>query len=91
MLGDITIGNNVRIGAGSVVLKDVPDDCTVVGVPGRIVRRAGLKTSECDLMHTPLPDPEKDRMASMEAEISVLRAQVAALEKLIKDRESDEF
>ena len=56
VLGDITIGNNVRIGAGSVVLKDVPDDCTVVGVPGRIVRRAGLKTSECDLMHNQLPE-----------------------------------
>lgn len=38
ILGAITIGNNTRIGAGSVVLRDIPDDCTVVGVPGRIVK-----------------------------------------------------
>ena len=82
VLGDITIGNNVRIGAGSVVLKDVPDDCTVVGIPGRIVRKAGLKTQECDLMHNQLPDPIRDKMASMEMEISVLRSEIAALQKL---------
>lgn len=91
VLGNITIGNNVRIGAGSVVLKDVPDDCTVVGVPGRIVRKAGLKTCDCDLMHNQLPDPERDRMAAMEAEISVLRAQVAALEKLVKEKDESDF
>jgi serine acetyltransferase len=44
VLGPITIGNNVRIGANSVVLTDVNDDCTVVGVPGRIVRRRGQRT-----------------------------------------------
>ena len=91
VLGDITIGNNVRIGAGSVVLKDVPDDCTVVGIPGRIVSKAGLKTQECDLMHNQLPDPIRDKMASMEMEISVLRSEIAALQKMLKDRESDEF
>lgn len=81
VLGNITIGNNVRIGAGSVVLKDVPDDCTVVGVPGRIVRKAGLKTDSCDLMHNELPDPIRDRMTELESEISMLREQIAALEK----------
>ncbi len=81
VLGNITIGNNVRIGAGSVVLKDVPDDCTVVGVPGRIVRRAGLKTDEEDLMHNELPDPVRDRMSEMETEIELLKAKIAELEK----------
>lgn len=38
VLGNIKIGNNVKIGANSVVLKDVPDDCTVVGVPGKIIK-----------------------------------------------------
>lgn len=38
LLGNITIGDNVKIGANAVVLTDVPDDCTVVGVPGRIIR-----------------------------------------------------
>ena len=79
VLGNITIGDNV--GAGAIVLKDVPDNCTVVGVPGKIVRKAGIKTCDCDLNHNELPDPVRDRMASMEAEIEMLRAQIAALEK----------
>ena len=91
VLGDITIGNNVRIGAGSVVLKDVPDDCTVVGIPGRIVRKAGLKTEDCDLMHNQLPDPVKDKLASMEAEITMLRAEIAALQKMVRSMGSDEL
>ena len=87
VLGDITIGNNVRIGAGSVVLKDVPDDCTVVGVPGTIVKKAGIKCKDDDLMHNELPDPETDRIARMESEICLLRAQLAEMQKLLKDRE----
>ena len=42
VLGDITIGDNVKIGAGSVVVKDVPPNCTVVGVPGRVVKKEGM-------------------------------------------------
>lgn len=79
VLGNITIGNNVRIGAGSVVLKDVPDDCTVVGVPGRIVRRAGLKTCDEDLMHNELPDPMRDRINELECEIEELKRQMKEL------------
>ncbi len=86
ILGNIMIGNNVRIGAGSVVLKDVPDDCTVVGVPGKIVRKAGLKTCDCDLMHNELPDPVRDTITSMECEIEMLRAEVAALRKRLDSR-----
>ena len=73
VLGNITIGNNVRIGAGSVVLKDVPDDCTVVGVPGRIVRRAGVRTNDQDLDHNDLPDPMKEKISELEREIAELR------------------
>lgn len=47
VLGNITIGNNVKIGANSVVLKDVPDNCTVVGV-GRIVNSSAAEVNECD-------------------------------------------
>ena len=78
VLGNITIGNNVRIGAGSVVLMDIPDDCTVVGVPGRIVRHAGVKMNS-DLNHSDLPDPMKERITQMEAEIAELKAAVAKL------------
>ena len=80
VLGNIKIGNNVRIGAGSVVLKDVPDDCTVVGVPGKIVRCGGLKVHE-ELMHDKLPDPEDDMILSLKKEIEDLKKQIEDLKK----------
>ena len=46
VLGSIKIGNNVLIGANAVVVKDVPDNCTVVGVPAYIVKKNGIKTKE---------------------------------------------
>ena len=76
ILGNINIGNDVRIGAGSIVLRDVPNDCTVVGVPGRIVSRTG---HGCPLEHGKLPDPEAniirsllDRIESLEQKIQNL-------------------
>ena len=78
VLGNIQIGNNVRIGAGSVVLRDVPSDCTVVGVPGRVVYRSGVKVNP--LAHGNLPDSEAnvirtlvDRIESLETEVKQLR------------------
>ena len=73
ILGNITIGNNVRVGAGSVVLKDVPDDCTVVGIPGEVVKRAGIKTRDEDLMHNELPDPMREKIEELENEIRELK------------------
>jgi len=78
ILGAITIGDNCRIGAGSVVLKDVPDNCTVVGVPGRIVRRAGVRVNE-DLMHNQLPDPEEDEISILKKEIEELKKEIEKL------------
>jgi serine O-acetyltransferase len=49
VLGNIHVGDDVRIGAGSVVVKDVPDDCTVVGVPARVVREGGRRAVEAPL------------------------------------------
>ncbi|GFP27660.1 serine O-acetyltransferase [Candidatus Hakubella thermalkaliphila] len=57
VLGNITLGDNVKVGAGAVVLSSVPHDCTVVGVPGRIVIRDGKKVPPIDLEHADLPDP----------------------------------
>lgn len=80
VLGNIMIGNSVRIGAGSVVLRDVPADCTVVGIPGRIVYRAGVKVNP--LEHGSLPDSEAvairalvDRLESLEAQVQSLTEQ----------------
>ena len=56
ILGAIEIGKNTRIGAGSVVVKDVHENCTVVGVPGRIIHQGGAKVNP--LEHSALPDAE---------------------------------
>lgn len=71
ILGPFTVGNNARIGANSVVLREVPDNTTVVGVPGRIVRLSGDKL---DHIHT--PDP-------VMLELDELRRRVAILEETI--------
>jgi serine O-acetyltransferase len=57
VLGDITVGHGSKIGAGAVVVNNVPPNCTVVGVPGRIVMREGTRVDVVDLHHEDLPDP----------------------------------
>ncbi|WP_341871189.1 serine O-acetyltransferase [Parageobacillus thermantarcticus] len=84
VLGSITIGENSKIGAGSVVLKDVPPNSTVVGIPGRVVVRDGVKVKK-DLNHTDLPDPVADRIKELEAEIARLRSEIESL----KERKSE--
>ncbi len=57
ILGSFKIGDNVKIGAGSVVNKAIPNDTTVVGVPGRVVIHRGLPVKDSDFRHDELPDP----------------------------------
>lgn len=78
VLGNIQIGNNVRIGAGSVVLRDVPSDCTVVGVPGRVVHRSSRPGP---LDHGQLPDSEAAVIRTLVDRIETLERQVAQLQK----------
>lgn len=74
VLGPINIGNDVKIGAGSVVLRDVPDGCTVVGVPGTVVRQYGKVTDDLDQLD--IPDP-------VAVELECLRRRIVELEELI--------
>lgn len=74
ILGDITIGNDVRVGAGSVVVKPVPDHCTVVGVPGRIVREKGERVVDAPLAHGALPDPLAPRIEALEERLRRLES-----------------
>jgi|Deesub1362A_J573_1020465.scaffolds.fasta_scaffold04384_6 serine O-acetyltransferase len=69
VLGPIKIGNNVRIGAGAVVIKDIPDDCIVVGNPGRIVKQKGKIIQSFPLQHADLPDPIVERLNHLQKEI----------------------
>ena len=105
VLGNIEIGSNVRIGANSVVLRDVPSDCTVVGIPGRVVYREGVKVNPLD--HARLPDSEAqairylmDRIESLELEVKSLRQGSASLHAQavtahnscrLRDRSIEEF
>src|SRR5699024_2289915 len=72
VLCDITIEKNSKVGGGSVVLKDVPVNSTVVGIPGRIVKQNGKKVSQ-KLDHNVLPDPILDRIKRLEDEIDDLK------------------
>ena len=73
VLGPFTVGSGSKIGASAVVLKEVPENCTVVGNPGRIVRRKGT-TQGVDLDHVHLPDPVKERIEALERRIYELEA-----------------
>lgn len=68
VLGSFTVGENSKIGAGSVVISEVPPNCTVVGVPGRIVKRDNLRIPREDMDQVHLPDPLKNDMDSLKKE-----------------------
>ncbi|MBD2103389.1 serine O-acetyltransferase [Leptolyngbya sp. FACHB-261] len=85
VLGNIQVGNNVRIGAGSVVLRSVPSDCTVVGVPGRVVYRAGERVGP--LEHGTIPDPEADVIRVLVDRLEQLEAQMRKLQGSAEDPE----
>lgn len=80
VLGSITIGENSKVGAGSVVLKDVPPNATVVGIPGTIVVQDGVKVKR-NLDHQDMPDPVADKCQVLEAKIAVLRKEVANINR----------
>ena len=83
ILGSFTIGENSKIGAGSVVLKPVPANCTVVGVPGRIVKRDNKKP-RMDLDQVNLPDPVLDAIIELQKENRELREIVTNLQREIE-------
>ncbi|QED45923.1 serine O-acetyltransferase [Cytobacillus dafuensis] len=80
VLGSITIGENSKIGAGSVVLHEVPPNATVVGIPGKVKVQDGVKIRK-DLNHCDLPDPIADRFKELESEIAKLSIEIESLRK----------
>ena len=83
VLGSITIGENSKIGAGSVVLKEVPPNATVVGIPGKIVIKDGVRL-EKKLDHQNIPDPVEERCQAFEKQIAAMNQEI---ERLQKERE----
>lgn len=80
VLGNITVGRNSRIGAGSVVLRNVPEHSTVVGVPGHIIFRNGERVVITDPKQ--INDPLSEALAAVATEVSRLRERVQRLEGL---------
>lgn len=81
VLGPFKVGDHSKIGAGSVVLEAVPENCTVVGIPGKIVRRGNKKTE--DLNQTDLPDP-------IAVELECLRRRIVMLENKLREIDAKE-
>ena len=84
ILGSFTIGENSKIGAGSVVLEEVPPNCTVVGVPGRIVRMGNKKVPRTDMDQVHLPDPVLDDIRKLQEENIRLNRELKRLVKEIR-------
>lgn len=91
ILGSFTIGENSKIGAGSVVLEEVPPDCTVVGVPGRIVRMGNKKVPRSDMDQIHLPDPVLNDIRSLQADNEKMHSQLIEMLKKMKCMEEDGY
>jgi serine O-acetyltransferase len=77
VLGNITVGAGSKVGAGAVVVNDVPPNCTVVGVPGRVVVRGEQRVDAVDLHHEDLPDPVVEMFRCIQRRIDRLDARLA--------------
>lgn len=84
VLGSFKIGDNSKIGAGSVVLSEVPPNSTVVGVPGRVVKRFNVQAPHDNLNHNDLPDPVREDITCLQKANSVLTTRLLELEDEMK-------
>lgn len=89
VLGSFTVGDGSKIGAGSVVLEEVPSHCTVVGVPGRIVKCNGPDCPQEDLDQIHLPDPIREELEANKAEREMLKQKVYELERKVQELQSE--
>ena len=93
IIGSFTIGANSKIGAGSVVIEEVPPNCTVVGIPGRVVRQKNMKVPRTNMDHCHLPDPVLDDLKTLQKEYTEVTNRVLELEKelrFIKSKKGEE-
>jgi len=89
VLGSITVGANTRIGAGSVVVRSVQGNSTVVGIPGRVVHQSGVKINP--LAHSALPDAEANVIRNLMDRIDTLENQLNRLQKALQNLVNDEI
>ena len=85
VLGNIIIGRGSKVGAGAVVIADVPSSCTVVGIPGRIVVREGSRVDAIDLHHEDLPDPVIEMFRALQRRVERLESRLSRDEGLAEE------
>ena len=79
VLGPFKIGDNSKIAANAVVLDEIPDNCTAVGIPAKLVRREGVRVEDLDQVH--IPDPVAQKIKSLEEKLAELENQLKELKK----------
>ena len=79
VLGPFKIGDNTKIAANAVVLEEIPESCTAVGIPAKIVKREGQRVDELDHVH--IPDPVAQQIKALEAKLESLENQIKELKK----------
>lgn len=87
ILGSFTIGDNSKIGAGSVVLEEVPPNSTVVGVPGHVVKRNNQRLPQEELDQIHLPDPVKEELSMLRKRMQQMEIEIRQLKEERKDGE----
>lgn len=88
VLGSFTIGANSKVGAGSVVVKPVPPNSTVVGVPGRVIKRDNVRIPTYDMDQVNLPDPVLMDIQSLKEENAQLRDELDRIKKYLRENKA---
>ena len=78
VLGPFTIGDNTKIAANAVVLEEIPENCTAVGIPAKIVKREGVRVED-DLDQIHIPDPVAQEIRRLETKLEALEAELAVI------------
>ena len=87
LLGNFTVGSGSKIAAGAVVLRDVPENCTAVGIPAKVVKKDGVRvTDEVDLDQTHIPDPVAIRMDELQQKLDELEDEIGEMKSAAPKR-----
>jgi len=91
VLGPVRIGKNSRVGAGAVVINDVPPNSTVVGVPGKVVKKDGVRIQPLDLHHEQLPDPIAETLGAIFHRLDRLERRIEKIETKLSGRYNEDL